>query len=306
MFARIVTGLFDGVIGSVLFAIATDLYAPQLRGRVVGTIQSAFAASQILGLPMGLYLSNRWNWHAPFLVMVAFGIVGGIGVLWRMHPVTGHLGTVQQDSSFKHLVNTVIEPRHLTAFGIAALLTTGGFLLMPFSSAFLVNKVGISLTHLPAVYLVTGMCTIFIGPLVGKVSDALDKLPVFAFGTLMTIVMVEIYTHMGRLSLPVVLVVNVLLFTGLFSRMVPFQASASSVPLPNQRGAFNAVNASIQQLSGGLASVIGCHFVSLGADGTLQNFSMLGDAVVGTALVALVLMWQLQKDVCALQVRSAA
>src|SRR5450830_1424798 len=61
--ARIVTGLFGGVIGSIVLAIATDLFAPQMRGRVMGMIQTAFAASQVLGIPFGLYLSNRWDWH---------------------------------------------------------------------------------------------------------------------------------------------------------------------------------------------------------------------------------------------------
>ena len=54
LLARIVTGLFGGVIGSVVLAIATDLFAPQMRGRVMGFIQTAFAASQILGIPIGI------------------------------------------------------------------------------------------------------------------------------------------------------------------------------------------------------------------------------------------------------------
>jgi MFS family permease len=42
--ARIVTGLFGGVIGSVVLAIATDLFATTQRGRVMGIIQTAFDA----------------------------------------------------------------------------------------------------------------------------------------------------------------------------------------------------------------------------------------------------------------------
>src|ERR1700678_1204352 len=49
--ARMITGLFGGVIGSVVFAITTDLFPFQARGRVMGFIQTAFAASQILGIP---------------------------------------------------------------------------------------------------------------------------------------------------------------------------------------------------------------------------------------------------------------
>src|SRR5438309_2106607 len=75
--ARIVTGLCGGVIGSVVLAIATDLFAPQLRGRVMAVIQTAFSASQVMGIPVALYLSNRWDWHAPFYMMVAVGLTGG-------------------------------------------------------------------------------------------------------------------------------------------------------------------------------------------------------------------------------------
>src|SRR5215467_3383012 len=49
LIGRIVTGLFGGVIGSVVLAIITDLFALQLRGRAMGFLQTAFAASQVLG-----------------------------------------------------------------------------------------------------------------------------------------------------------------------------------------------------------------------------------------------------------------
>jgi Major Facilitator Superfamily/Trypsin-like peptidase domain len=55
LLARIVTGLFGGVIGSVVLAIATDLFPFQMRGRVMGVVQTAFSASQVLGIPVGLY-----------------------------------------------------------------------------------------------------------------------------------------------------------------------------------------------------------------------------------------------------------
>ena len=58
LFARMVTGLFGGVIGSISFAIIADLFPFNQRGRVMGVVQTSFAASQVLGLPLGLYLSR--------------------------------------------------------------------------------------------------------------------------------------------------------------------------------------------------------------------------------------------------------
>ena len=294
--ARIVTGLFGGVIGSVVLAIATDLFAPQMRGRVMGTIQTSFAASQVLGIPIGLYLSSHWNWHVPFLAMAALGAAGGLGVAWQMQPVADHLKIPQERSAFAHLFHTVTEPRYLLAFAATALLPIGGFMLMPFSSAFLVNNLGIDLQHLPTVYLVTGLCTIFTGPLIGRAADKFGKLRVFTAGTALSIVMVLIYTHLGPVGLPVIIAVNVVLFVGIFSRVIPFQALISTVPTVTQRGSFSAISASIQQFSGGVASVLAGHIVALGADGKLQHFEVVGYVVASSALVALTLLWRLARS----------
>ncbi len=104
-----------------------------------------------------------------------------------------------------------------------------------------------------------------------------------------------IYTHLGPVSLPLLVVVNAVLLVGIFSRMIPYQALVSSVPSTTQRGSFSAISASIQQLSGGLASVVAGHIVTLGADGKLQHFEVIGYVVVGTSLVAVTLLWRLQR-----------
>lgn len=295
--ARIVTGLFGGVIGSVVLAIATDLFVPQMRGRVMGFIQTAFAASQILGIPIGIWLSTRWNWQIPFLALAVLGLTAGLLIAVVMRPVNEHLGLKQERSPFAHLVHTLFEPRHALSFIAVLFLATGGFMLMPFSSAWTVNNLGIDLDHLPIIYLVTGIATIFVGPLVGKATDAFGKLRTFYIGTAITIVMVLIFTNLGTSTLLVVTVINVVLFIGIFSRMIPFQALMTQVPAPTHRGAFNAVNASLSQLAGGLAAVVAGHIVQQGADGKLHHYEVAGYVVVATSILACYLMWRVERGV---------
>jgi predicted MFS family arabinose efflux permease len=297
--ARIVAGAFGGVIGSVVLAITTDLFPPQMRGRVMGYIQTAFAASQILGLPIGIWLSSRWNWHVPFLALVVLGMVAGLFIALRMQPVDEHLKLHPEHNAFWHLFHTVTERRYLLSFVSVLFLATGGFMLMPFSSAFTVNNLGISLDSLPIIYLVTGIATIFVGPLVGKAADAFGKLRVFFIGTAIVIVMVLIYTHLGVSTLTVVTLINVVLFIGIFSRMIPFQALMTQVPMQTQRGSFNAINASISQLAGGLASLVAGHIVVAGADGKLQHYDIAGYVVISTALIVSFLMWRIQRGLAA-------
>ncbi|MES2899887.1 MAG: MFS transporter [Pseudomonadota bacterium] len=295
--ARIVTGLFGGVIGSVLLAIATDLFAPQLRGRVMGVIQTAFSASQVMGIPVALYLSTRWDWHAPFFMLVVIGVAGGILLAYGLKPVTAHLGQHREANAFRHLVNTITERRHLPALATTGLLSIGGFMVMPFSSVFTVNNVDISVDQLPTIYLITGLCTIVAGPLVGKAADKFGKMPVFYTGSVLTSVMVMIYTHLGVVALPVIIAVNVVLFVGIFSRMIPYQALSSSVPELHMRGSFNAISASLQQLAGGLAAIAAGHLVATGVDGKLVGFENVGYVVVATTCVAALLARQVNKEV---------
>ena len=296
LLARIVTGLFGGVIGSIVMAIAADLFEPALRGRVMGLLQGGFAASQVLGLPFGLFLATHWDWHAPFLALVAFGTVGGLLIAWRMQPVDAHLKLQNDRSAFAHLWHTVAVKRHLHAFLITALLTTGGFMIMPIASAFSVNNVGIDLKHLPVVYLVAGISTMFVAPLVGRLTDRFSPLPVFLTGSAITIAMVAIYTRLGPSSLTTLVVINVILFAGIFSRMVPWQVVVAGIPAPEQRGAFTAINAALQQLAGGLAALVSGHIVVIAADGKLEHFPWVGNVLIATTLICCVLLWQLKKS----------
>ena len=297
LLGRIVTGLFGGVVGSIVLAIITDLFPLQLRGRVMGYVQTAFAASQVLGIPVGLFLANRWNWHVGFGAIVGLAIVVFVAALILMRPVDGHLRLKQETSAFTHLFATVTNPDYTLAFGVTTLLATGGYMLMPFGSAYTVHNLGIVIEHLPTIYLVSGLFSVLIGPLVGWASDTFGKFPTFVFGTAMSIVMVLIYTHLGQVGLTLVIVVNVLLFVGIFSRMIPSQAMISAIPAPHQRGSFSAIGASLQQLSGGLGSVFAAMVIAQNADESLRHFDRLGYIVVATSLVALTAMYFVQKQV---------
>jgi MFS transporter len=136
-----------------------------------------------------------------------------------------------------------------------------------------------------------------VGPLVGKVSDSFGKFPTFCFGSLVTLMMVPIWTNIGHVPLVWVIVVNVILFAGIFSRMIPSQALISAIPEPTKRGAFNAISASLQQFAGGVSSAVAGLVIVQMPNGALEHFNWLGYIVMAIALVSLVLMYFLHKQV---------
>lgn len=295
--ARMVTGIFGGVVGSVILAIVTDLFQFEMRGRVMGVIQTAFAASQILGLPIGIFLSNHWGWHAPFLMIVGIAGLAGILIWLRMEPIDEHLKARVDRNAFHHFWVTITNRDYLPAFCVTGFLSIGGFMIMPFSSAFTVNNMGIPIEKLPLIYLITGLSAMVVGPMVGRISDKVGKYNVFIVGSVMSATMVVIYTNLGVTSLSMVILVNIVLFMGIFSRMIPSQALISAIPSPDSRGAFMAVSSSLQQIAGGFASVIAGMIVSENADGKIEHFDRVGYVMVGTVLISVLLMYQIHKKV---------
>lgn len=299
--ARVVTGLFGGVIGSISFAIIADLFPLSMRGRVMGLVQSSFAASQILGIPIGLYLATHWGWHAPFLMIVAVSVVAGIVMFTNLRPVTGHLEAgAHKRNPIDHLLKTAVRPRYVVGFSATILLATGGFMLMPFGSTFLVQNLHIDLAKLPMIYMVTGVSAMFAGPLLGRASDAFGKYRVFALGSIAGILLVLWYTRLGPTPLATVIALNVILFVAISARMVASVALTSGLPDPADRGAYMSISSSLQQIAGGLASwAAGLIVYQATPTSPLENYPTLGTVVAGAMLITLAVMYNVHRVVTA-------
>lgn len=291
--ARIITGLFGGVIGSISMAIIADIFLLQQRGRVMGFVQMGFGASQVLGIPIGLYLANIWDWHAPFLWVAAMAAIVVLLIAVKMQPVTKHLAIQQDKSALKHLLHTIAKKDYRIGFTATALLSIGGFMMMPFGSAFAINNLHITQHQLPIVFMVAGISTLFIMPLVGKLSDKVDKFTIFAAASAWMIVMVLIYTNLGPTPLWVVLIFNVLMMAGIMSRMIPSSALITAIPEMRDRGAFMSINASLQQIAGGIAAfVAGLIVVQKDKFSPLEHYNTLGYIITVITIIGVILVYR--------------
>ena len=295
LIARIVTGIFGGVMSSISYAIITDLFAIQFRGRVMGFVQMAFASSQVIGIPLGLFLANMFNWHAPFQMIVGLSIVVALSILIYMKPIDAHLKLQSKANAFQHLTSIFSNVNYLKAFAATTLLATGGFMLMPFGSAFGVHNLGISITQLPYLYMATGACMLFASPIIGKLSDKIGKYKMFIIGSIITSIMTLIYCNLGITPLWIIIILNVFLFVGITARMISASALMTAVPELQDRGAFMGVNASIQQIAGGIASIIAGMIVKETTSGYLNNYGILGNVVVFAVLLTILLMYNLHR-----------
>lgn len=77
--------------------------------------------------------------------------------------------------------------------------------------------------------------------------------------------------------------------------MISASALMTAVPDLHDRGAFMGVNASIQQIAGGVASIIAGMIVKETASGYLDNYGILGNVVVLAVILTIFLMYNLHR-----------
>jgi len=281
--ARIITGLFGGVIGSISMAIIA----------VMGFIQMGFGASQVLGIPVGLYLANAWGWHAPFLWVAGMATVIAVLIAVKLEPLTKHLAIQRDKSAFMHLLHTIKKRDYRIGFSATALMSIGGFMMMPFGSAFAINNLHITQHQLPILFMVAGLSTLVVMPLIGKLSDKVDKFRIFAIACAWMIVMVLLYVNLGPSPLWMVIVFNVLMMAGIMGRMIPATALTIAIPEMQDRGAFMSINSSLQQIAGGAAAAIaGMIVIQKDKFSPLEHYNTLGYIMVGLTILSAILVYR--------------
>ena len=296
--ARIITGLFGGVIGSISMAIITDLFDIHHRGRVMGFIQMGFGASQVLGIPISLYIANVWGWQSPFIMVASIASVVALLIIFKLQPVTKHLAMQHNKNALSHLFHTVAKRNYRIGFLATAILSIGGFMMMPFGSAFAINNLHITQSQLPTLFMVSGLSSLVIMPLVGRISDRIDKFTIFVFASLWMMIMVCIYTNLSVTPLWEVIVLNILMMMGIMSRMIPASALVTGIPDMQDRGAFMSVNSSLQQIAGGIAAAVaGTIVVQKDKLSPLQHYSTLGYVMVSISAIGILLLYRVSSMV---------
>lgn len=300
--ARIFTGLFGGVIGSISMAIVADIFDLKQRGRVMGFMQMGFGASQVLGIPISLYIANQWGWQSPFLMIVVLALCIWIASAIALKPVTKHLEIKGEKNPFKHLWFTIKQRNYRIGFMSTALLSVGGFMMMPWGSSFAINNLHVSTQQLPILFMVAGISTLIIMPLIGKLSDKIEKLTLFAIASIWLMVVVLVYTNLSSVPFGVVMFVNALMMIGIMSRMVPAMALTASLPKMQDRGAFMSINSSLQQMAGGIAAGIGGMIVvQKTKTSPLEHYDTLGYVISAILILCIYMVYRVNYIVKAQQ-----
>ena len=296
--ARFVTGLFGGIGGSVILSMVGDYVATERRGQAMGILMTGFSLASILGVPGGLWLAGHYQWHTPFIVLASLCTAVFMLAFFLVPSFTGHLknGVVKQ-SAYTIIKNIFSDVKKRWALLLALFLIMSHFSIIPFLTDFFTNNLGINYkTDVPLIYIFGGILTVFVSPLIGKLSDKHGRLFIFSILTVLAMVPLlaipNIYTSNFWIILPICC--TLFIFSG--SRMIIGSAQITSTATPQERGSFMIVNSSIQQLGTGLMAAIGGAIITNDEAQRVIHYPILGFIGVAFAILAYLVFRKITKD----------
>ncbi len=292
LISRLAAGAFGGLAGSMVSAMVGDIIPPARRGRAMSVVMTAFPVASVLGVPLGLVLAGRYGWHAPFFLLAGLAAATLGLAAWALPPIRtavhGHQPLRQMREILSHGI-------HRRAFAVGAALVMAGGILIPFIAPSYVANVGLDeKVQLPVTYIVGGIATVLSTPLVGWLSDRMDRLKLLAIMSAAAIGVVLIITRLGHVSLAVASLMMALFMVTMSGRFAPAMTMITNAVESRYRGGFMSVNAALQQAASAGASVLAGMFVTRAPDGQLRGMPMLGYASIGFFLLTVLLAFELR------------
>lgn len=297
--ARLVAGVFGGIIGAQVLSIISDAFTYERRGAAMGAVMSAFSIASTIGVPFSLYLANAISWHAPFILIGVLGFAL-IPLIMKYVPVqTAHINQDKNTKTkkFDVLKDVLRNPNQKLALVFSGLIMMGHFLIIPFVNPYMEFNNGYSKSQTPMIYLVGGIAAFFAANILGKLSDKYGKLRVFVICVILSLPLVIIITNLPPIPFAITLIFFAFWFTLSTGRGVAAQAMVSNVVDPQKRGSFMSFNSSIQQLGTSAASLIAGFIVIKGTRGEIYRYEWLGYLSVIILLICVLLGYKIFKKV---------
>ena len=289
--ARAFAGAFGGILGSLVQTIVADSIPFERRGKALGTVMAAFSVSTVAGVPLGLFLANHipsLGWRAPFFfIAIISSLILYLG--YRNIPkIAGHLDHVHEGSRLSQIFKILTASQNIKAFIFMALIMITGFSVIPYIALYLTSNVGISNSYISLIYLCGGVATLMSSRFIGHMSDKYGKVLVFRVLAIISLAPLLVTTNLPVTPLWIVLINSTAFFILVSGRMIPAMAMVSQLVESKVRGTFMSLIGSVQMLSSGIASVLAGWIVTIGPDGMMQHYNLVG---YGAAICGLLTFW---------------
>ncbi len=279
---RSLTGVFGGILASLILSIVGDAIPLHRRATAMGFIMMAFSTASVVGVPFGLYLAATYGWQMPFLVVGGISAVFTFVIVFNFPSMKKHLeGAENRPNAWQNIINIFKNKNQLRALGFTILMMLGHFIIIPFIAPYMIRNVGFTDIEVSYVYFIGGIATFVVLPIIGKVADKVGHKKVFMIMGSLSMIPILLITHMPTVSVIIGLVITTLFFITASGRSVPATTMITSVVKTENRASFMSLRTSANELALALASIIaGAIIVEEEGTGRLIDYDIVGYVAV--------------------------
>src|SRR5690625_5258343 len=207
MLSRIVSAASGSLVVVLCINLASRMVEKAYRGRAIGLVVVGTSASLVLGLPIGVFLGQLFQWRTPFIFIAILTIVLLVAVFIYMEKINPR-GVVPLRQQLATLKNNRLLFAHLTTFFFLA----GHFTLYGYLTPYSQMMFQFSGTTISVLYLVYGIVAGCGGGIAGFASDRIGlKNVVYATTLFLAVILIVIpFTSSVSLFWPILIIWGVL------------------------------------------------------------------------------------------------
>ncbi len=256
--ARVAAGAGAGVISALSIAAIADAVPYERRGRSMGWVATAYTAAPIFGVPLAAWAAGAFGWRANYAAFAASGVIFGLAVQAWLREGPRPVGREVRSRRYLSFFAT-----RATALGaLSAFFITGGvtgFLL--FLGAYLQERLGLTLSQVGLVFLLSGAASLGGAFGAGRLSDRVGKTRVALAGCLSLAAVLVAVPHLNG---PLLYVALALVGVSVAARLAPLQSIVTELVPADCRGAYVALRNTVSQSGNAAAAMGGAALYELG------------------------------------------
>lgn len=278
LLARGLSGVFGGVLGSLVHVYIADCFPYEHRGRATGKVTAAFSLATVLGVPVSLLLVNHTmlGWRAPFIVVAVLAAA----FWWRAYKAIPSIPTRITDQRLSQTLvpmkQVLSHANHWRAYLYMFLMMMGGFTVIPYITLYSTFNLHFPETMLPILYLSGGAFTFFTSQWIGHLADKHGKARVFRIIAVLAMLPILAMTHVTNIPWWGVLCITTPFFIFVSGRFVPGMAIITSASVPHLRGTFMGINSAVQSIASSVATLLAGFIITINSEGLLEHYNIVG------------------------------
>lgn len=279
MIARVITAMATALIVVLSLTIAAKIVQPAHQAKAVGLVYMGISASLVLGVPLGIVISDTFGWRVIFLCIAAVSVGSFILISLFLQKIPGGKA-IPLKTQLKAIASPKLGAAHLATMFMLA----GHYTLYAYFTPFLETTLQLDATWISIAYFIFGIAAVSGGALGGSLGDKIGPpksilLVISLFA--LVLFLLPFSTVSIYLFLPIMIV-----WAALSWALAPPQQSYLIKTDPATADVQQSFNNSALQVGISLGSGIGG--VALGKIDTVANIAWVGGAVVIISLVCAV------------------